>query len=85
MHPNVDATPFDKHYLRPNMVVFDTVYNPENTLLVKDARSQGCTVVTGVDMFVRQAQLQFHLFTGQQADAVAMRESLKRAVGPAKF
>ena len=31
-----------------SMVVFDTVYNPENTLLIKDARSQSCTVVTGV-------------------------------------
>ncbi len=28
MHPNVDATPYDKHHLRPSMVVFDTVYNP---------------------------------------------------------
>ncbi len=37
MHPNVDATPYDKHHLRPSMLVFDTVYNPENTLLVKDA------------------------------------------------
>ena len=46
MHPNVDATPYDKHHLRPSMVVFDTVYNPENTLLIKDARSQSCTVVT---------------------------------------
>src|SRR5262249_7143938 len=51
MHPNVDATPYDKHHLRPSMIVFDTVYNPENTLLVKDARSQSCTVVTGVEMF----------------------------------
>ena len=37
------------------MIVFDAVYNPENTLLVKDARSRNCKVVTGVDMFVRQA------------------------------
>jgi len=85
MHPNLDATPFDKAYLRPEMVVFDTVYNPENTLLVKDARNQGCTVVTGVDMFVRQANLQFQLFTGRLADPELMRDSLKRATGPAKY
>ncbi len=47
MHPNVDATPYDKHHLRPSMVVFDTVYNPENTLLTKEARSQSCTVISG--------------------------------------
>ncbi|MBI3837421.1 MAG: shikimate dehydrogenase [Planctomycetia bacterium] len=85
MHPNVDATPYDKHHLRPSMVVFDTVYNPENTLLVKDARSQSCTVVTGVEMFVRQACLQFKLFTSQEAPSELMREVLKRTIGPAKY
>ncbi|HEV3138779.1 MAG TPA: shikimate dehydrogenase [Pirellulales bacterium] len=85
MHPNVDATPYDKHHLRPSMVVFDTVYNPENTLLVKDARSQSCTVVTGVEMFVRQACLQFKLFTSREAPSELMREVLKRTIGPAKY
>ncbi len=56
-----------KHHLKATTLVFDTVYNPENTLLIKEARSQGCTVVTGVEMFVRQAGLQFKLFTGQEA------------------
>jgi 3-dehydroquinate dehydratase/shikimate dehydrogenase len=85
MHPNVDATPYDKHHLRPSMIVFDTVYNPENTLFVKDARSQSCTVVTGVEMFVRQACLQFQQFTGREAPADVMRDELKRAIGPAKY
>ena len=85
MHPNVDATPYDKHHLKPSMVVFDTVYNPENTLLVKDARSQSCTVVNGVEMFVRQACLQFKLFTDLEAPADLMRDVLKRAIGPAKY
>jgi 3-dehydroquinate dehydratase/shikimate dehydrogenase len=79
MHPNVDATPYDKHHLRPSMIVFDTVYNPENTLLIKEAYSQSCTVVSGVDMFVRQACLQFKLFTGQDAPSDLMRDVLKRA------
>lgn len=85
MHPNVDATPYDKHHLRPSMVVFDTVYNPENTLLIKDARSQSCTVVTGVEMFVRQACLQFRQFTGKEAPSDLMRDVLKRAIGPARY
>ena len=85
MHPNVDETPFDKHHLRPSMIVFDAVYNPENTLLVKEARSRNCTVVTGVDMFVRQACLQFELFTGQEGPADLMRETIRRAIGAAKY
>jgi len=85
MHPNVDETPFDKAELKPSIVVFDTVYNPENTLLIKDARSKNCTVVTGVEMFVRQAALQFKLFTGQDASLELMRDVLKRTIGPAKM
>jgi 3-dehydroquinate dehydratase / shikimate dehydrogenase len=85
MHPNVDETPYDKGHLRAGMVVFDMVYNPENTLLIKDARTQGCQVVTGVEMFVRQAILQFKLFTGQDAPWELMRDTLKRAIGPAKM
>jgi 3-dehydroquinate dehydratase/shikimate dehydrogenase len=85
MHPNVDETPYDKHYLKPSMVVFDTVYNPESTLLIKDARARSCTVITGVEMFIRQAALQFKLFTGQEAPFEMMRDVLKRAIGPARY
>jgi 3-dehydroquinate dehydratase/shikimate dehydrogenase len=84
MHPFLDDTPFEKHHLRPAMVVFDMVYNPENTLLIKDARTQGCLVITGVEMFVRQASLQFKLFTGQDAPWELMRDVLKRGIGAAR-
>ncbi len=84
MHPFLDDTPFEKHHLRPSMVVFDMVYNPENTLLIKDARTQGCHVITGVEMFVRQASLQFKLFTGQDAPWELMRDVLKRGIGAAR-
>ena len=84
MHPNVDETPYDRHRLRPAMVVFDAVYNPENTLLIKEARARNCKVVTGVEMFVRQACLQFKLFTGHEGPADLMRDVLKRATAAAK-
>jgi len=84
MHPNVDETPYDRKHLRPYMVVFDTVYNPESTLLIKEARTLGCTVVTGVEMFIRQASLQFKLFTGHDSPWELMRDVLKRVTGPAK-
>lgn len=85
MHPDVDETPYEKHHLRPSMVVFDAVYNPENTLLLKDAKNRNCKVVTGVEMFVRQACLQFKLFTGQNGPARLMRDVIKRATGAAKY
>jgi 3-dehydroquinate dehydratase/shikimate dehydrogenase len=85
MFPNVNETPYDKHSLKPSMVVFDTVYNPENTLLIKEARDQSCTVVTGVDMFLRQAGMQFKLFTKRDPPLLTMRETLKRATSAAKY
>lgn len=84
MHPNVDDTPYEKHYLRPGMIVFDAVYNPENTLLVKEARARNCRVVTGVEMFVRQACLQFKHFTAHDGPAELMRDCIKRATAAAK-
>jgi len=85
MHPHVDESPIEKHRLKPSMIVMDTVYNPENTLLIKEARSQGCTVVTGIDMFVRQASLQFKLFTQHEAPIDVMRATLKNAISPVKY
>ena len=63
------------------MTVLDTVYNPENTLLIKDARSQGCVTVSGTEMFVRQAALQFRLFSGLEPPEDIMRDTLRRSVG----
>ena len=85
MHPNVDESPFDKHHLKPSMVVFDTVYNPENTLLLKHAKSQSCRTITGATMFIRQAALQYKLFTGKEAPVKLMGEVFRRAILPAKL
>ncbi|MCA9161917.1 MAG: shikimate dehydrogenase [Pirellulaceae bacterium] len=85
MHPNVDETPFEAKFLHRSSIVFDTVYNPEQTLLIKQARELNCRVVTGVEMFVRQAALQFKLFTGQEASTEIMRDQVKRAIGAARL
>ncbi len=85
MHPNVDESPVHPSVLKPGLTVFDTVYTPENTMLIKEARSRGCHVLTGVDMFVRQAALQFQLFTGQEAPVDLMRSVVKRALSPVRI
>ena len=82
MHPNVDDTPYAEHWLTENMVVFDTVYNPETTLLIKDARTKGCRTVSGIEMFVRQAAQQFEMFTGQPGPLDQMRMTVRRAISP---
>jgi 3-dehydroquinate dehydratase / shikimate dehydrogenase len=85
MHPNVDESPFEKKDMHTHMLVFDAVYNPENTLFIKDARDRGCRIVTGVDMFVLQAALQFRLFTAQSAPGQLMRQVIKRETSAAKY
>lgn len=85
MHPDVDSSPFREADLNEYMVVFDTVYNPENTLLIKRAKQRNCRIITGVDMFVRQAAYQFKLFTGREAPAALMRTSIKLATNPVQL
>ena len=82
MHPNVDESPLHASFLKPGLVIFDTVYNPEHTLLVREAESRGCGVISGVDMFVRQAAKQFELFTGIAPPLEDMRELLRKAMSP---
>ena len=85
MHPNMNETPFEEAGLRRGMIVFDTIYNPEQTLLIKQARDHGCRVVTGVEMFVRQAELQFRLFSGEKAPVDVMRETFRRTISSANY
>ncbi|WZO96413.1 shikimate dehydrogenase [Isosphaeraceae bacterium EP7] len=82
MHPDVDDTPMPPAGFRSGSIVFDTIYHPENTMFLKLAKERGCTTISGVDMFIRQAALQFHLFTGQEAPMDLMRDVVRRKLGP---
>ena len=84
MHPNVDETPFPKLNLRPQMIVFDCVYNPENTLLIKDARSRNCKVVTGVDMSFARRACNSSCLPARRAPADLMRGVIKQATSATK-
>ena len=76
MHPKTDACPLDAARLRPGQIVFDAVYNPLETKLLREAGSRGCTTVRGVEMFVRQGARQFELWTGRSAPVDVMRETV---------
>jgi len=73
MHPREDASPLPAELLRSGQVVFDIVYTPLETRLLSDARARGCTVISGVEMFINQAVLQFERFTGAAAPVEVMR------------
>ena len=80
MSPNVDATPVDPKSLKGVRVVFDTIYNPERTRLLRDAAEAGCETVTGVEMFIGQGAKQFELWTGRQPDREAMTEAFRKGL-----
>jgi 3-dehydroquinate dehydratase/shikimate dehydrogenase len=80
MYPNMNDTPFQEHWLREGTVVFDTIYNPEQTLLIKQAKERGCITVSGLEMFVAQAAAQYHCFTRQAAPVDVMREALRKGI-----
>jgi 3-dehydroquinate dehydratase/shikimate dehydrogenase len=84
MFPDMDQTPYPEHWLREGMVVFDTIYNPENTLLIKHARARGCTVVSGLDMFIRQAGAQFECFVQRPPPTDVMYAALREAMSPVR-
>lgn len=85
MHPNVDETPFKQHWFREEMGVFDMIYNPETTLMLREAQERGCRVVSGVEMFIRQAAAQFELFTGKTVTLDDLRETLRKGISAAKL
>lgn len=80
MQPDVDHSPLDAGFVVPGMVVMDTIYNPENTLFIRQAREKGAVAVTGLDMFIGQAAAQFKLFTGEPAPADLMRQVARNAL-----
>ncbi len=76
MHPKINDTPVPKKLLRSSLTVFDIIYNPLKTRLIRDAEETGCVVVSGIDMFIYQAALQFELWTGKPAPIKVMKEAL---------
>lgn len=78
MHPKVDASPFDNNQpeLGAGTVIFDTIYNPIETKLLKQAWHEGCLPIPGTEMFVRQAAVQFEGWTGCSAPLDVFRRVL---------
>jgi 3-dehydroquinate dehydratase/shikimate dehydrogenase len=85
MFPNMDESPVHHSILKPGLLVFDTIYTPETTMLIREAQQRGCFTLTGVDMFVRQAAAQFRLFTGKEPPLQLMTDVVRRALSPVNY
>jgi shikimate 5-dehydrogenase len=75
----VDESPFPGGSFT-GQLVYDLVYNPPETRLLRDARAAGCRTLGGLDMLVAQAQRQFEWWTGRKPSERVMRDAALRAM-----
>jgi 3-dehydroquinate dehydratase / shikimate dehydrogenase len=74
MHPRTGESFFDGPI--PADMVFDMVYNPLETTLLRNAREQGKETIAGLEMFLTQAAAQFEIWTGERAPQAAMKNAV---------
>lgn len=71
-------SPLEAHQLARHQLVFETIYAPRETALVRQALSEGCPVIYGDEMFLEQALAQFELHTKHAAPRAVMQAILGR-------
>src|SRR6266508_232716 len=77
MTPNIDRSPWPENLPFPtNTSIYDLVYNPRETILVRDARCQGLNATTGLGMLIEQAVLSFEIWTGYKPPREVMFEAV---------
>lgn len=80
MSPLADETPIDQRYLPRFRWVVDTIYNPIETRLLREAKAAGCGVVTGLSMFIRQGAEQIRIWTGLEPPVELMTRVVMTAL-----
>lgn len=81
MHPDVGETLVPRHLLHGRLFVFDLVYNPPRTRLLREAEDAGAETLSGVEMLVYQGAESFLLWTGKRAPVDVMLQVVRRELG----
>ena len=74
MAPDVEASPVDPSLFGKDLVAMDTVYTPRRTRFLRDAEARGAATIEGVEMFLRQANAQFRIWTGRTIPTEVYKE-----------
>ncbi len=80
MNPNFDCSPLNPSFLSEEQVVFDIVYDPIETVLLRGAKEKGAKTISGVDMLLEQGFESFRLFTGKNAPKKVMEKAVLGAL-----
>src|SRR5215213_8024886 len=73
---NDETGPIDQDYIKPNSIVYDIVYKPVYTDLLRKAKEANATVVFGYEMLIAQGAQAFKIWTGLDAPVDAMKKAL---------
>jgi shikimate dehydrogenase len=76
MEPYPDESPIEPSMLHPNLLVFDLVYNPKRTRLIRDAELAGSRILSGVKMLAYQGSEAFRLWTGVEPPEALMMTAI---------
>ena len=76
MYPDVNKTPISKDLLAEHLFVYDIIYNPLNTQLLKDASEIGCKTLNGIEMFINQGALAFEWWTDTKPNTNVMKKTI---------
>ena len=82
MYPNVNVEPIVKaDKLREDMVVMDLIYNPLETVLLKEAKKVGAKAINGLGMLIYQGAIAFKIWTGVDPNVEVMKEAIINIIG----
>ena len=82
MDPHVNDEPIAKSdAMHDGLVVFDAVYNPNETVLLKEAIKAGAKPVYGIKMLLYQGAESFKIWTGKDAPIDVMQDALNKHLG----
>lgn len=81
MSPNANGSIVAPRLLKKDLTVFDIVFNPHETKLLKDAQKKGAQIISGIEMLVWQGAAAFELWTGERAPVDTMRRAALKGLG----
>lgn len=75
MEPDTEKSPIvDVSIFHKDLFVYDMIYNPEETMLIKQAKNAGCSTMNGLHMLLYQGAAAFELWTGEQMPVEIVKE-----------
>lgn len=76
MYPKEGDSPISKDLLHEELFVFDVIYNPTETQLMKEAAEIGCKTLSGLDMLINQGVIAFEWWTGKTPNSKLMKDKI---------